>query len=281
MSLSASQINSQITAENFIKSTNDESFTLTLNHDGINKAYTIKTDANNRVVSATRIEPGTSTWDKLKTALANFFGTSNNARIVKEMNKMPQEKTKELICESINNKKKLLKETLHKGLDKIDIDHKDALLKTIKNPIIKFISLINKPEYNPLDKDKNEAVIMYKMMSECNQWKDMVPTFLATENSAAQVGMIQYGDKEFLRELIINGSYGFDDGKINKALLNASPQDLSKLATLINDTMPDKKTTKLTDEQNNLSSFLGKLSTASKDMLVNAGASYFKVFDAY
>ncbi|WP_421196224.1 hypothetical protein [Aeromonas jandaei] len=271
MSLSISEINSQITEPNRIESKDNNTFTLTLNHDGKEKKYIITHNEENRVVSATRLKPGISTWAKFKTVLANFFGTSNNARIVKIMSKMSQDEMQKIINTGIKNK------TL-KEFDNNAIEHKGALLEQIKKPTNNLILFINGDECDPLGKDKNEANLMYMPITARDQWKDMVPTFLSTKNSAAQVGMIQYGNKEFLRELFYYGKIFPEHVEtINTALINSHKDNLTKLAKYINDTIPEGEPT----EQDNLRHVLKNISKASINKLIEAGAATYKVLNAY
>ncbi|MFB2875242.1 hypothetical protein [Aeromonas jandaei] len=260
MSLSASQIKSQITAANFIRSTDDNLFTLTLKHDGKDKKYTINIDANNRVVSATRIELGTSTWDKLKTALANFFGTSNNVRIVKEMNNLSNNEIGSIKKSAIERHNKNELERQHN----MDVDTK------IRNFVFKADTY--KENFDPLNnpQDMKDAENIYSTATTEKKWPDLSDMILARSNDVGLLGSaIRFGDKDFYDKMftMVNIAQDAQDskllGNIND-VLNISPRNLSMLAKYIHENFETNK--------ENIKNFCIKISIQARSNLTEAGS---------
>jgi len=167
-------------------------FTLTLSQGSQTKQYTIVTDNDNRVISATRITPGTSTWDKLKTVLANFFGTSNNARIVKLMNGKSDDFRKTLI-ESIktNEEKKLL------GRDFI----------TLQNQINNPAGFEKKPVSVGIDDNKSSHDV-YNSITKFNMWPNYYEQIV--NNPGLRLNAIINGDEGFFQQLFSHLAFAYE-----------------------------------------------------------------------
>lgn len=255
MSISSAQIRSNImTIDNFTISENNE-LTLTINHEGMRKKYTITIDSDKKVVSATRIAPGTSTWDQLKTALANFFGTSNNARIVKEMNKLQPEAISSIQKNAIDTHKE--NELTRKRNQEIG------------NKIYDFLIMVdNDNDFDPLNnhEDITYANDIYNTASTNNKWHDLSDKILDRKDSTALIGSaIIFGNKEFFGKMFALFRVEEDSTCLNKvnAFMTGSRDNLKMLAHYIHDNY--------TENQENIDFFCVRISEKARSNLKDAG----------
>jgi hypothetical protein len=87
MSLSSTQISNQITTKYSALQATETANQFKLTLPG-GKEYRVVTNDSGIATSVTRDNPSDSRWDKFKTSIANFFGTSNNARALKVFQRM-------------------------------------------------------------------------------------------------------------------------------------------------------------------------------------------------
>lgn len=259
MSMSSAQIRSNITARDNFTISKNEGLTLTINHKGMEKKYTITIDSDNKVVSATRIAPGTSTWDKLKTALANFFGTSNSARIVKEMKKLNPEEIY------------LIQKNAFDTHTKNELTRK--INQEMGNKIDDFLTKVDQDgDFDLLNNHKDIAYAndIYNAASTNNKWDDLSDKILSRANSSALIGSaIIFGNKEFLDNMLT--LVGIEEGeqclKAVNTFMTTSANNLKMLAHYIDYHYKENK--------ENIDFFCGRISEKARENLKEAGHKEF------
>lgn len=212
-------------------------------------------DSDKKVVSAIRVAPSKSTWDEFKTMLANFFGTSNNARIVKEMNKLnPAEISSiEKNAFDTHTKNELTRKINQEMGNKID----DFLTKVDQGG---DFDLLNNP------KDIAYANDIYNAATTNNKWGDLSGKILTRTYSPTLIGSaIIFGNKEFLDEMFALFRVEEDSTCLKKVsnFMTGSINNLKMLAHYIDE--------HYAENQENIDFFCSRISEKARSNLKDAG----------